>query len=114
MLESAYWLSIQTDLRLASGRTDHKSGLLGCTPNWSHPYPVMSVAGALVALSALAVGLAYQVDFAVVEDDADVDRSADMVRARPGDARLDLDLQAYPRGHRTPALQQPEVRFCTK
>lgn len=75
---------------------------------------MMSVAGALVASSALAVGLAYQVDFAVVEDETGVDRSADMVRGRPGDARLDLDLQAYPRGHRTPALQQPEVRLCTK
>ena len=74
----------------------------------------MSMAGALVALSALAVGLAHQVDVAVVEDETDVDRSADMVRGRPGDDRLDLDLQAYPRGHRTPALQQPEVRICTK
>lgn len=73
----------------------------------------MSVAGALVASIALAVVLAYQVDVAAVEDETDVDRSADMVRARPGDARLDRDLQACPRVHRTPALQ-PEVRVWTK
>lgn len=73
----------------------------------------MSVAGALVASIALAVVLAYQVDVAAVEDETDVDRSADMVRARPGDARLDRDLQACPRVHHTPALQ-PEVRVWTK
>lgn len=75
---------------------------------------MMSVAGALVALIALAAGLAYQEDVAVVENETDVDRSAGMVRGRPGDAHLDLDLQACPRVHRTPALQQPEVRFRTK
>lgn len=74
---------------------------------------MMSVAGALVASIALAVGLAFLVDVAVVEDEADVDRTAGMVRGRPGDARLDLDLRACPRVHRTPALQ-PEVRFWTK
>lgn len=73
----------------------------------------MSVAGALVAPIALAVGLAFLVDVAVVEDEADVDRTAGMVQGRPGDARLDLDLQASPRVHRTPALQS-EFRFWTK
>lgn len=76
----------------------------------------MSVAGALVASIAsiaLAVGLAFLVDVAVVEDETDVDRTAGMARGRPGDARLDLDLRACPRVHRIPALQ-PEVRFWTK
>lgn len=73
----------------------------------------MSVAGALLASIALAVGLAFLVDVAVVEDEADVDRTAGMVRGRPGDARLDPDLRACPRVHRTPALQ-PEVRFWAK
>lgn len=73
----------------------------------------MSVEGALVASIALAVGLAFLVDVAVVEDEADVDRTAGMVRGRPGDARLDLDLRACPRVHRTLALQL-EVRCWTK
>lgn len=73
----------------------------------------MPGAGALVASIALAVGLAYQVDVAVFEDETDVDSSAGMVRGPPGDSRLDLDLQACPRVHRTPALQ-PDVRFRAK
>lgn len=66
---------------------------------------MMSVAGALVASIALAVDLAFLVDVAVVEDETDVDRNAGMARGRSGDARLDLDLRACPRVHRTPALQ---------
>lgn len=73
----------------------------------------MSVAGALVASIALAVGLVFLVDVAVVEDETDVDRTAGMARGRPSDVRLDPDLRACPHVHRTPALQ-PEVRFWTK
>lgn len=91
------------DLRQASGRTDHKSDSSGRTPCWSHPCPVMSVAGASIAL---AVGLAFLVDVAVVEDETDVDRTAGMVRGRPSDVRLDPDLRACLHVHRTPALRQ--------